>query len=96
MRTLRRMKPKANEEILSVGSNGFTGSGFDRGIFAPSAITPHGGFQDHNHAQQIKNMREADKAYREVGIVRNVIDIMTDFASEGLRIDHPIAAQERF
>ena len=87
---------KANEEIMAAGANGFTGSGFDRGIFAPSTTTPHGGFQDHNHSLQIKNMREADKAYREVGIVRNVIDIMTDFASEGLTIDHSVESQERF
>ncbi len=87
---------KANEEVLAAGNRGFTGTGFERGAFAPSATTVHGGFQDHNHAQQIKNMREADKAYREVGIVRNVIDIMTDFASEGLSIDHPVEAQQRF
>jgi hypothetical protein len=53
-------------------------------------------FQDGNHTQIIKIMREADKAYREIGIVRNVIDLMTDFTSEGLNVHHPVAAQERF
>lgn len=87
---------KANEEVLSAGAASFNGNSFDRGLFAPNATTVHGGYQDHNHAQQVKNMREADKAYREVGIVRNVIDIMTDFASEGLSMDHPIESQQRF
>ena len=86
----------ANEEVMAAGAGGFTGSGGHRGIFGPGATTVHGGFQDHNHSLQVKNMREADKAYREVGVVRNVIDIMTDFASEGLEMSHPIAAQERF
>jgi hypothetical protein len=54
------------------------------------------GFQDGNQTRAIQNIREADKAYREVGIVRNVVDIMTDFTAEGLNIHHPVAAQERF
>jgi hypothetical protein len=53
-------------------------------------------FADSNQAKVTAVMREADKAYREVGIVRNVVDIMTDFTSAGLNVHHPIAAQERF
>jgi hypothetical protein len=53
-------------------------------------------FQDGNQTNVVRIMREADKAYREVGIVRNVIDLMTDFTSEGLNVHHPIAQQERF
>ncbi len=52
--------------------------------------------QDGNQTNVIKIMREADKAYREVGIVRNVVDLMTDFTSEGLNVHHEIAQQERF
>jgi len=55
-----------------------------------------GQFQDGNHSKIIRIMREADKAYREIGIVRNVVDLMTDFTSEGLNVHHPVAQQERF
>ncbi|UCG02437.1 MAG: hypothetical protein JSW11_00295 [Candidatus Heimdallarchaeota archaeon] len=34
--------------------------------------------------------------YRKVGMVRNIIDLMTDFAAEGLELQHPIKTQERF
>jgi hypothetical protein len=35
-------------------------------------------------------------AYSKIGIVRNVIDLMADFACQGIRIQHPIKSQERF
>lgn len=34
--------------------------------------------------------------YRRVGMVRNIIDLMTDFAAEGLQLQHTIKTQERF
>jgi hypothetical protein len=34
--------------------------------------------------------------YRKVGMVRNIIDLMTDFAAEGLELQHPIKSQEKF
>lgn len=34
--------------------------------------------------------------YRKVGMIRNIIDLMSDFASEGLEIKHPIKSQQRF
>lgn len=34
--------------------------------------------------------------YRKVGMVRNIIDLMTDFAAEGLELQHTIKTQERF
>lgn len=34
--------------------------------------------------------------YRKVGMVRNIIDLMTDFASEGLELQHPTKIQEKF
>ena len=54
------------------------------------------GYADTNQIRAIQNIRAADKAYREVGIIRNVIDLMTDFASEGLKVYHPVPAQQRF
>lgn len=35
-------------------------------------------------------------AYCKIGIVRNVIDLMSDFACQGIRIQHPIKEQEKF
>lgn len=35
-------------------------------------------------------------AYSKVGIVRNVIDLMSDFACQGIRIQHPVKSQEKF
>jgi len=34
--------------------------------------------------------------YHKIGFVRNVIDLMADFASEGLELEHPIKSQKRF
>lgn len=34
--------------------------------------------------------------YRRVGMVRNIIDLMTDFAAEGLTLHHTVKTQERF
>ncbi|RLC89103.1 MAG: hypothetical protein DRJ03_00675 [Chloroflexi bacterium] len=34
--------------------------------------------------------------YRRVGMVRNIIDLMTDFAAEGLELQHTTKTQERF
>lgn len=34
--------------------------------------------------------------YKKVGMIRNVIDLMADFAGEGLKLNHPIKKQERF
>jgi hypothetical protein len=34
--------------------------------------------------------------YRKVGMIRNVIDMMSDFASEGLELKHPVKRQQRF
>jgi len=34
--------------------------------------------------------------YRRVGMVRNIIDLMTDFAAEGLELQHTVKTQEKF
>ena len=36
------------------------------------------------------------QAYDKVGIIRNVIDLMSDFASQGLAIVHPNKTIEKF
>ena len=39
---------------------------------------------------------DAEQAYRKVGLVRNVIDLMGDFAAQGVRIVHPNKRIEKF
>lgn len=41
-------------------------------------------------------MRKADDIYQKVGLVKNVIDLMSDFSSQGIRIVHPNKRIERF
>ena len=43
-----------------------------------------------------KIIEKIDKVYGSLSIVRNVIDLMSDFASEGIEIVHPVPAVERF
>jgi len=46
--------------------------------------------------EHAKILSACQAVYRKVGMVRNVIDMMTDFASEGLELQHPIKSQEKF
>tara|TARA_A100001201_G_scaffold143658_1_gene146534 strand:- start:2448 stop:4553 length:2106 start_codon:yes stop_codon:yes gene_type:complete len=46
--------------------------------------------------QQKRIMKMCMQAYDKVGIVRNVIDLMGDFASQGLTLVHPNKSIERF
>lgn len=41
-------------------------------------------------------IRKADEIYQQVGLVKNVIDLMGDFATQGIRIVHPNKRVERF
>jgi hypothetical protein len=41
-------------------------------------------------------LRRADQIYQRVGLVKNVIDLMGDFAVQGIRIVHPNKKIERF
>ena len=41
-------------------------------------------------------MASCDKAYKKVGIVRNVIDLMSDFGSQGVKVVHSNKRIERF
>jgi hypothetical protein len=41
-------------------------------------------------------IRKADEIYQRVGLVKNVIDLMGDFATQGIRIVHPNKRVERF
>lgn len=43
-----------------------------------------------------ENIRLSLRAYDKVGIVRNVIELMSDFVCKGIKLIHPVASQERF
>lgn len=45
------------------------------------------------HAEII---RACQAVYRKIGMVRNIIDLMTDFAAEGLQLQHTTKTQEQF
>jgi len=59
----------------------------DYNLFRPQEAVPH--FQ-----QQI--IRQCMAAYDNVGIIRNVIDLMSDFACQGLTLVHPNKVVEKF
>lgn len=46
--------------------------------------------------RQKEGIRMCMKAYRNVGIIRNVIDLMGDFASQGMIVTHPNPKVEKF
>lgn len=67
------------------GRPGLTRSDYD--YFRPSESVP----------TQVKNIiRNADMIYQRVGLVKNVIDLMGDFASQGIRLVHRNKRIERF
>lgn len=67
------------------GRPGLTRSDYD--YFRPEEAVPN----------QIKHIfRQSDVIYNRVGLVKNVIDLMGDFASQGIRLVHPNKRIERF
>jgi hypothetical protein len=67
------------------GRPGLTRSDYD--YFRPEEAVP----------KQIKNIfMQSDTIYNRVGLVKNVIDLMGDFASQGIRLVHPNKRIERF
>lgn len=41
-------------------------------------------------------MREMDRVYDEVGLIKNIIDLMADFVVQGINISHPVPKWQRF
>ena len=64
---------------------GLTRSDYD--VFRPDEAVP----------EQLKNIiRAADSIYHRVGLVKNVIDLMGDFAAQGIRLSHPNKRIQKF
>ena len=64
---------------------GFTRQDYDR--FRPSEAVPQ---------RQKEAVRMCMAAYDKVGIIRNVVDLMSDFAAQGINIVHPNKRIEKF
>lgn len=62
-------------------------SRLDYDLFRPAEATP---------IQQKRIMKQCMMAYDKVGIVRNVIDLMSDFGAQGMQLYHPNPAVEKF
>lgn len=67
------------------GRPGLTRSDYD--FFRPDEATP-------NHIKHI--FQAADNIYSRVGLVKNVVDLMGDFACQGIRLVHPNKRIEKF
>ena len=61
-----------------------------------SLTSKRGGLSNRNGDKTIKDkILQCRKAYENIGLIGNVIDIMTDFALEGFQITHQIPSAER-
>lgn len=81
----------ASNSYLNVASpNTSVRDGFDRKDYE--------GFRDEERLPNTPKeaMRQSMQAYDDIGIVRNVIDLMTDFAVKGIDLEHPSDEAEKF
>lgn len=60
---------------------------FDRDVHRPEDTLPS------THAEIIL---ACQAIYRRIGLVRNIVDLMADFAAEGLDFMHPVRSQQNF
>jgi hypothetical protein len=67
------------------GRPGLTRSDYD--AFRPGEAVPGG---------HVGIIRSANSAYQRVGLIRNIIDLMGDFACQGIRLTHPNKRIEKF
>jgi len=80
-----RFRDFSNLDGPTSGRPGLTRSDYD--FFRADEAVP-------SHIKAIFN--RADLIYNKVGLVKNVIDLMGDFASQGIRLVHPNKRIERF
>jgi len=84
----------------SVGTIGRTFENWDTNI----SIKSDYGRKDYNHFREKEAnpttrrgiLNVAQQAYDRVGIVRNVIDLMADFATKGIKVSHTIPHVDKF
>jgi hypothetical protein len=79
---------------FGIGTNGLlAGGGVSSSIFSNSGANVR--YSRTTHISRIK-MALCVEAYKGFGIVKNVIDLMCNFASEGLTVSHPSPSVQRF
>ena len=68
-------------------------------------VRPGFSIRDHRHDHRPEDQLPTDHGdivkacqavYRRIGMVVNIIDLMADFASEGLDLIHPVRSQQNF
>lgn len=59
----------------------------DYGYFRPGEVAP---------SQKKERIRACQKAYEKIGIIQHVIDLMSDFTCQGIKILHPQPTIEKF
>jgi hypothetical protein len=83
-------KTMANRTFINHDTNISVRSDYNRGdfdYFRPSYAIPQ---------QQRDYIVMCMEAYQKVGLIRNVIDLMGDFGSQGIRIQHSVPATQEF
>lgn len=61
-------------------------------FYRPNERVPSGNSQDIEH----EIMRMCKHSYETVGVLRTIIDLMSDFGSDGVRLEHPDSAPQIF
>jgi hypothetical protein len=97
---------KANEEVSFASTDSMVGNPLAKGTSLAGHLTDindldigligTGRRHANSQAKALRFISECDNAYREVGLVRNVIDLMVDFSSEGLTVIHKDPRAQRF
>lgn len=80
----------SHRTYLDIESNRSVRPSFDRGDY--EAFRPN----EMSHGSKKQNIKMCGEAYKKVGIIRNVIDLMGDFASQGISIVHEDKSVEKF
>ena len=86
----RALTVASNRTFVAHDTDRSVRSDYNRGdyeYFRPSDTLPN---------KQIEIIGMCMTAYQKVGLVRNVIDLMGDFGSQGARLQHPVPSIQQF
>ena len=89
-KSLAHTPPTSRQTYIDIESNRSVRPSFNRSdydAFRPGEAVP---------SKQKRIMASCMEAYDRVGIIRNIIDLMSDFASQGLTLVHPNKSIEKF
>lgn len=92
-----------NNKIISAGGRSVAGGSY-RDVVPNLSIRESYGRSDYDtyrteYAVPRHNIKDiissCRNAYKRIGIIRNVIDLMTDFTTKGMRVVHPVRSWEK-